>query len=78
MARPNASHASMIFDGRYKLAVYHGHDVGELYDLHEDPHEFRNLWHDPEALAIKYQLMKLLFDGVMLATDEGQPRVGRY
>jgi arylsulfatase len=73
-----ASHANMIFDGRYKLVVYHGHEIGELYDLQRDPHEYYNLWDDPHALPIKYERIKLLFDAVMLVTDEGQPRVGRY
>ena len=76
--RPNASHANMIFDGRYKLIVYHGHEIGELYDLQEDPHEYSNLWHDPNLLTVKHELMKRLFDAVMLATDEGQPRVARF
>ena len=76
--RPHASHANMLFDGRYKLVVYHGQPVGELYDLEDDPHEFRNLWDDPNAQEAKYERMKRLFDAVMLATDEGQPRVGRY
>ncbi len=76
--RPFASHANMIRDGRYKLIVYHGHAIGELYDLQEDPHEFRNLWDEPSALSLKHELLKELFDAVMLATDEGQPRVGRY
>jgi len=76
--RPYGSHANMIFDGRYKLVVYHGHEVGELYDLQEDPDEFRNLWDDPGHLSLKLALMKRIFDATMLATDEGQPRVGRY
>jgi arylsulfatase A-like enzyme len=76
--RPYASHANMYFDGRYKLVVYHGHDIGELYDLQSDPDEYNNLWYTPEAADIKYACMKRLFDVVMLATDEGQPRVGRY
>ena len=76
--RPHASHANMIFDGRYKLVIYHGHAVGELYDLQEDPHEFRNLWDDLGYQNKKYELIKLCFDAVMLATDEGQPRIGRY
>jgi len=74
----NASRANMIFDGRYKLIVYHGHDVGELYDLAEDPQEFRNLWDDPSSEGIKWDLMKRIFDAAMLATDDGQPRVGHY
>ena len=76
--RTYASHANMIYDGRYKLVVYHGHEIGELYDLDEDPNEFRNLWNDPDLLVLKYELMKQLFDAVMLATDDGQPRAGRY
>jgi arylsulfatase len=76
--RPNASHANMIFDGRYKLVVYHGHQIGELYDLQKDPGEFCNLWRDPDMLSLKHDLTKCLFDAVMLATDEGQARVGRY
>ena len=78
LAQPNASHANMIFDGRYKLVIYHGHQAGELYDLREDPHEFHNLWNDPNALALSHDLMERLFDAVMLATDEGQPRAGRF
>jgi len=78
LARPHASHANMIFDGRYKLVVYHGQDIGELYDLDEDPHEFHNLWGAPGTLALQRDLTRILFDALMLATDEGQPRVGRY
>lgn len=73
-----ASHANMMFDGRYKLVVYHGHEIGELYDLREDPHEYFNLWNDPGVFPLKYELMKRIFDAVMLATDEGQPCVGHF
>ena len=76
--QPHASHANMLFDGRHKLVVYHGQRVGELYDLQADPHEFVNLWDDPGARGRKCELMVRLFDATMLATDEGQPRVGRY
>ncbi len=34
---PNATHGSMVFDGRYKSVVYHGHGLGEIYDLERDP-----------------------------------------
>jgi arylsulfatase A-like enzyme len=76
--RQFASHANMLRTDRYKLAVYHGQDAGELYDLHEDPHEFNNLWDVPQAQATKLDLMKTLFDAVMLAVDEGKDRVGRF
>jgi len=75
---PNHSHANMLYNGRHKLVVYHGQDVGELYDLHEDPHEFNNLWRAPSAAQLKRELMKRSFDAAMMATDEGQPRVGAF
>ncbi|MBC7235930.1 MAG: sulfatase-like hydrolase/transferase [Chloroflexi bacterium] len=78
LARPYRSRANMIFDGRYKLVLYHGHEVGELYDLAADPHEFYNLWDEPDLERMRCRLMKQIFDAVMLVTDDGQPRVGRY
>jgi arylsulfatase A-like enzyme len=71
---PDASHADMIRDRRYKLVRYHGHP-GELYDLEDDPGEFRNLFDDPAHARIRGQLTDRLFDAVMLATDPGQPRI---
>ena len=76
--RPYASHANMLRNDRYKLVVYHGHDVGELYDLENDPDEFHNLWTDPDVQGIKHAMIKQLFDAVMLAVDEGVDRVGRF
>jgi arylsulfatase A-like enzyme len=76
--RPYASHATMMRTDRYKLIVYHGHEVGELYDLDEDPEEFHNRWDDPAMQETKHALIKQLFDAVMLAVDEGVERVGRY
>lgn len=73
---PDATHANMLRNERYKLVYYHGHPAGELYDLEKDPHEFLNLWDDPQHLALKQDLTKQLFDAVMLATDAGQPRIG--
>ncbi|MGC9521919.1 MAG: sulfatase family protein [Anaerolineae bacterium] len=76
--RAFASHANMLRNDRYKLVVYHGHEVGELYDLHADPEEFENLWDVPSMQSTKHALMKQLFDAVMLSVDEGVERVGRY
>ena len=45
----NGTFASMIRDERYKLVVYHGHEIGELFDLERDPDEFENLWDDPRV-----------------------------
>jgi len=45
---------------RYRMSVYRGVEWGELYDRREDPHECRNLWHDPAAAPLKAELMECL------------------
>lgn len=61
----------MYRDERYKLVVYHGYDLGELYDLKTDPGEFENRWDDPDYVPIKMDLMKKSFDATVLITDWG-------
>jgi arylsulfatase len=73
---PDGSFATMYRDARYKLVVYHGHNLGELYDLEEDPEEFENMWDEPEAQPLKLELMQRSFDASMLAMDRGPVRVG--
>ena len=68
--------ANMFRDERYKLIVYHGHNLGEFYDLLQDPHEFSNLWDDQEHQAKKLELIQRSFDASMLAMDKGPPRIG--
>lgn len=72
------SFATMVRDDRYKLAVYHGHGLGELFDLREDPGEFDNLWDDPAHAGARFDLMQKSFDALALAVDVGPKRVGRY
>ena len=62
--------------GKWKLVVYHGHQLGELYDLENDPQEFKNLWDDPQHAAIRSELIFESFDQhVMLTTDVGSERI---
>ena len=68
----------MFHDGRHKLVVYHGQGLGELYDLAEDPEQFRNLWNEPAARSKKADLMEQLLSAVVLSKDRGQPRVGIF
>ena len=68
--------ATMYRDRRYKLVVYHGHSLGELYDLEKDPGEFENLWDSPDHTAVKLDLMQRSFDASMLAMDRGPERIG--
>lgn len=71
-------HATMYFDGRFKLNVYHGSAFGELYDLARDPDEFVNLWDDEESQAIKLMLLQKSFDASVVIADPGSPIVGKY
>ncbi|MBI1299829.1 sulfatase-like hydrolase/transferase [bacterium] len=65
------SYATMIRDDRYKLVVYHGHNSGELYDLHEDPDEFDNRWSDPNYADVRFRLLLQSFDALAFAVDTG-------
>ena len=61
---------------RHKLVVYHGHGLGELYDLEQDPWEFENLWDSPEHHELKHRLIYESFDAlVLLTTDVGSERI---
>ncbi len=68
------SFANMYRDDRYKVVVYHGHQQGELYDLHEDPGEFRNLWNDPESADLRFDLVRRNFDALAFSVDTGPPQ----
>ncbi|MDA0748907.1 MAG: sulfatase-like hydrolase/transferase, partial [bacterium] len=74
--RPDGTFATMYRDARYKLVVYHGHGVGELYDLESDPGEFEDLWDDSGSQGLKVELMQKSFDASMLGMDRGPRRVG--
>lgn len=62
--------ATMYYDGRYKLISYHGKDFGELYDLQEDPEEFRNLWYETDWQDLKHKLVQKNFDQAILNTRD--------
>jgi arylsulfatase A-like enzyme len=72
------SYATMIRNRRYKLVVYHGHDVGELFDLEEDPGEFTNLWDSPDHAELRFALMKRSFDALAFAVDIGPEQLTYY
>ena len=69
---------SIYFDGRYKIAVHHRDDIGELYDLQEDPNEFWNLWSKKEYTELKLDLIKKCFDSTVMAGMDPKPRIIKY
>lgn len=72
------SRASMYFDGRYKLIVYHDAEEGELFDLDNDPHEFHDRWHDPQFKQLKAQLIQQHFAAMMKVSGAGPERISDF
>ena len=75
---PDRTFGTMYRDRRWKLIVYHGHEIGELYDMERDPFEFDSLWDDPEHQAIKMELLRKSFDATVRAIEYGPRRVMPY
>ncbi|MFT5465417.1 MAG: arylsulfatase [Verrucomicrobiales bacterium] len=68
--------ATMYRRGQYKLSLYHGFGLGELYDLESDPWEHKNLWSEAEFAPLKAKLIAESFDNhVLLTTDVGSRRI---
>jgi arylsulfatase A-like enzyme len=72
------THGTMNFDGRYKTVVYHGLNLGELFDLQEDPGEFTNLWDNADSQDLKLNLLHRHLDAVMATSSAGIERVGKF
>jgi len=63
----------MIRRDRWKLIYYAGHELGELYDLDEDPYEARNLYLAPRHRALRNELTHLLLTQLVSTESPGQP-----
>ncbi|MEC7775562.1 MAG: sulfatase/phosphatase domain-containing protein, partial [Planctomycetota bacterium] len=72
------SYGTMLRTEKEKIVVYHGDEIGELYDLEEDPDEFTNLWDDPGHKEKKLELLKRAFDRSVLTMDPTPPRLGAF
>jgi len=60
---------TFVEGGRYVVTEYGATNVydgteGELYDLADDPHQWRNLWDDPARAGLKSDLLAALRDNL--------------
>ena len=72
------TYATMWRDRRYKIVVYHGEELGELYDLEKDPDEFENRWDDPSYAEVRFSLTKKCFDARAFTMDPLPERVSNF
>ncbi|MBM3474111.1 MAG: DUF4976 domain-containing protein [Armatimonadetes bacterium] len=73
-----SAQATMYFDGRHKLCVYHVTDEGELYDLQNDPQEFVNLWDEPAHKDLKLDLLRRCLHRTALTVDPEPERIAGW
>lgn len=72
------AYATMLRTVNEKIAVYHGTDQGELYDLQADPDEFENLWDRTDYRALKADMVRRCFDASVFTMDPEPPRLGPF
>lgn len=61
---------------RYKIVWYMNTDEGELFDLEKDPHEYNNLWFNPDFKDLKYNLLHKAMQADMKKEICPMPRLG--
>jgi len=61
-----------------KIAVHHGSNPGELYDLQADPGEHVNLWNSKEHADMKTEMMNLCFDASVATMDPVPMRIAPW
>ena len=72
------SYGTMMRTGDKKIAVYHGIDEGELYDLAKDPDELENLWRSASHAAMRERMLKQAMDASVFTMDPMPPRLGPF
>jgi arylsulfatase A-like enzyme len=72
---PTTMHLNTYVDDRYKLTVYRREELGEMYDLQNDPQERCNLWNDPAQAELKTRLLHKFVQALMKSEPHGMPRI---
>ncbi|MBX2836430.1 MAG: sulfatase-like hydrolase/transferase, partial [Gammaproteobacteria bacterium] len=60
---------SLVFEN-WRISVFEGSDLGELYELQSDPDELDNLWNDSNQQDKKYHLLQLLLQRQIALRDK--------
>lgn len=68
--------SSMLRTESVKIVRHHGQDLGELYDLSEDPNETVNLW--DEAPELRREMAERLLDRIAFTADALPERVANW
>ncbi len=63
-------------EDRYKITWYMQSDEGEMFDLKNDPHEYKNLWDDPKYADLKSKLLLRAMQADMRTEPCYMPRLG--
>ncbi|NLF38251.1 sulfatase-like hydrolase/transferase [bacterium] len=71
-------YCTMIRTDTHKIVVWHGQELGELYDVQADPNETRNLWDDLSSANVKMAMMKRACDRMAYTCDPLPERIGIY
>ena len=53
----------------WRVSLYDGCDLAEMYDLRSDPHEMNNLWNDTDHIAVQAALMERMAREMIHYTD---------
>ena len=75
---PDATHATMYRNQRYKLVTYHGKNLNELYDLQNDPWEHDDLSRDKAHAQVLSDLVQRSFDASVFAHPPMPPRTNPF
>jgi hypothetical protein len=59
----------------HKITIYREGEDGELFDLVNDPGEVRNLWSDPAAADLKWDLLLAFLQANLRDEPMPMPRI---
>ena len=76
--RGTGAQATMVRTPTHKLIAFHGEELGELYDLTQDPGEHENRWGDPAYETVKRELLVRLCDRMAATVDPLPPRTAPW